>query len=76
MKQIAAFLGGRDSRGRLVARTELHGHFARHGAGATRRTGNIRICGRSVEAVVKFSGRAFEPPYHMMRWYDTGMSTQ
>lgn len=74
-QQIGAFLGDKNLAGRLgVGISSM---------ATLRATARLRLANgqysdaqRSVEALVKFIGPAVEPPYHVMRWYDTGVSTQ
>jgi general secretion pathway protein K len=75
VQQISSFLGD----GNLTAGLGV----AAVSVATLRATARLRLSNgqysdarRSVEALVKFIGPAVNPPYHVMRWYDSGVFVQ
>jgi len=71
-QQISSFLAGSEAGGRL-------GVVPRSVA-TLRATASLRLSNgqysdvrRSVAALIKFLGPGYNPPYHVMRWYDSGI---
>src|SRR5580704_10104359 len=73
--QISGFADGSPGFGRLQ-RTQSTMATFRATARLRLANGQYSDLRRSVEALVKFLGPEFNPPFHIMRWYDQAWSNQ
>ncbi len=73
--QIAAFSDGSQGFTRLQ-RTQSTFGTLRATARLRRSDGQYSDLRRSVEALVKFLGPGWNPPFHIMRWYDQAVTLQ
>jgi len=75
VNQISGFADGSPGFGRLQ-RTQSTMATLRATARVRLANGQFSDLRRSVEAVVKFLGPPFDPPFHIMRWYDQAVQLQ
>jgi len=73
--QISSFSDGSPGFGRLQ-RTQTTVATLRATATLRVQPGKFSDLHRSVEALVKFLGTTWNPPYHVMRWYDQSVTLQ